>query len=288
MVVNNLNENIASMSSGLKDLSTQLTTHPTDHKPISSVVNATPITPTTPSDTSNASGTSSSSSILLFTRLPLPQLDQKNHPNVRHWTSNDYKGSRKVGKSGIESDSVGETPGRYSILSCYMEDENGGQIPKAKKNAAREAAKDFFNLLLDNGRAPSVWGDASMDVKNELIHILESGFPFLRLCDDHWKAKKIATNSYSQWYLKALKRRAAALAKQAAIKGVIDVDANTNDTNKPSKRPRAEDDKTNRSKRPRVEEIQPTSPHPRPAIITTERQRVRNPLRLTLRTADKI
>ena len=146
-----------------------------------------------------------------------------------------------------------------------------------------KTAKQFFQELLDNGRAPPNWGDAPRDVENELIHILESEYDWVRLCEGHWKANKIATNSYSQWYSKAIKRKAAAdarkvVAKKRAEAEVIDVDSDDNDNSddiRTSKRPRDEEDKApEHLKRPRTEGPQPT-PRPRPTPIQANPPRMR-------------
>ena len=170
-----------------------------------------------------------------------------------------------------------------------MEDEHGNEVPKAKKDAARRTARVFFQLILEKNRAPATWGSVSLDIENELIHILESEHDFLRLCDGHWKAKKLITNSYSQWYGNAAPRWAATLAKRAkaaalAAKaaGTEPIDVNTDDEVviiEPSKRPRDTDEDTRRSKHPRTEEVQPTPPsRPRPTKVTTKRQQVSKPI----------
>jgi len=113
---------------------------------------------------------------IIFTHLPLPQLPKANTPMVRYWFEAGYNGARKSGKNGEASL---EKKIKGSILSCYMEDENGDEIPEVKRKQARSAAKGFFNLLLELGRAPPVWGSAGIDVQNEYLHIMESSFPFL-------------------------------------------------------------------------------------------------------------
>jgi hypothetical protein len=236
-----------------------------------------PTTPTALATPSNTSDTPSSLPGARFTRLPLAQLARADFPMVKKWDLEEYTSIRKLGKNGNEEDFKGERP-TGPILSCYMEDENGNDVLKSKKNAARSTARGFFNLLLTMGRAPAVWGSADIDVQNELVHILESDFPFFRLCEDHWKAKRVATNSYSQWYPGALKRLAAAVAKQTADVEVIDVDDDSDSKDRQPKRPRVEDDKTRRSKRPRVEGTQLTPPDSGPAKITTQRRRVRIPV----------
>ena len=222
--------------------------------------------------TSDASGSLSSTTI--FTRLPLPQLHKEKTPKVSYWFETSYTDTRRRGKNGEVN--LEEKKIKGLILSCYMEDENGDDIPKARRDKARMVAKGFFNLLLQMGRAPSAWGQAAIDVQNEYVYLMEVRFPFLRLCDNHWKAMRIATNSYSQWYGNTPAGKAAALAKAkaAAIAGdIIDVDADDG-VDDSSKRPRTEDNDVRHSKCPRVDAIESAPPH-LPTKITTIRQRQR-------------
>ena len=294
VIVRNIAENIATISSRFNNgppSRWQLDPPVFDEKP-------TPSTPPTSStasshapSTSKISG-SLSSMAPFISRTPLPQLKQENYPKVRYWYADRYTSRRKNRKDDDDDDDEEEKPklkGDTSVLSSFMEDENGNPIPNGLRSATRKAAKGFFQLLLEVGRAPSKWGSASIDIVNELIYRLEDGFPFLRLCDGHWKAAQIATNSYSQWYPIAVKNRAATLAKQVTKKPaesqVIDIDADDIDadnidadninSNEPQKRPRDEDNETRRPKRPRVEGTEPAPPPACPPIVTTQRQRVR-------------
>ena len=120
----------------------------------------------TPSNTSSAPEPSGVSSDIGFTRLPLPQLARKDFPEVKHWTAANYHSSRKAGKSGANDDPEIQEEKKGSILSCYMEDENGDQVSEATKKAARETARGYFNLLHDHNQLPSIWGNLSLDLKN--------------------------------------------------------------------------------------------------------------------------
>ena len=188
-----------------------------------------------------------------------------NYKNVKFWFEDVYNALCKSGKKGDRPDP--KEGKKSSVLSCFMEDKNGELIPKATRDAACKAARRFFISLLLQKQAPLTWGKAPDDVTNELLYTLESRYPWLHLCDNHWKAKKIITNSYSQWISHAQDEKGE----------IIDVDAdNNNNTDKSFKQPWAKDDDTRRSKCPHVEGAQPT-PCSRPAKITTERQRVHGP-----------
>jgi hypothetical protein len=63
-----------------------------------------------------------------------------------------YNAIRKSGKKGT-IDNLGERGEnkKSSILSRYMEDENGEGVLEDTREATRMEAKGFFELLLENG-----------------------------------------------------------------------------------------------------------------------------------------
>ena len=212
----------------------------------------------------------------IYTSQPPPQLDHEQYPDVRQWFPTDYNDRRKVGKGTGEGGSAADGP-KSPVLSSYMEDEHGRLVPMSTRAAIRAMAKDFFWKILRDGRAPAKWGDAGLDVSNELICLLETNYPWLRLCQDHWKAKKVATNSYSQWYSDATncynkETRLQGKAPQPPTTDIIDVDSDTDTQKRPLKRRLAEDDGAGRSKRPHLEE---TPSCAQPARPTATRRRVR-------------
>lgn len=273
-MVKYIGENIASMSSGFKNVSSQMGTFLTKSEQEPLAISTTPV----PSSSSDVSPNSTTS---ILARLPPPQLDCSQYPKVQQWFPDKYNGRRKTSKAGkaAEGESLEEAQGeileeapKSSVLSSYMEDENGCTIPSATRNAVREMARQFFWQLLTHGQAPAKWGEATIDVSNEMIFQLETAFPWLRLCENHWKAKKIATNSYSQWYPGALLRFQGEQARKS--KGsteVIDVDDDEPHLKRPLKRRVPEDDGAGRPKRPRLDE----SPScVQTAKTTTSRRRV--------------
>ena len=268
-----ISENIATLSSGFKNVSSQVDTLLTtsESKPL--------VTPTDQAIHSSSSDVSVSSlgrpQKILFDKALPPQLKRADHPNVRFWFPDDYHSLRKSGKAD-EGESI-KDGSKLSVLSRYMEDERGEVVPDTTKNAARAHAKGIFMQFLLADRAPAKWGDAPQDVINELIYSLETTFPWLQLCEDHWKAKQIATNSYSQWLPGALVRVKADKAKTRAglllsETEVIDVDAVEPRRKRPLKRRVVDDDGAGPSKRPHLEEASSGAQPDKPA---TNRRQVR-------------
>ena len=174
---------------------------------------------------------------------------------------------------------------KVSTSSCYMEDPDGNQLPRSTKDAARATARGFWIKLLQEGKAPTHFGAMDLHLQHEYISLMEREFPWLRYCADHWKAKQVWRGHYSQWYGPTMKKEAARKAKEAAEKAaaegrVIDIDADNNnghnDQEKPSKRPRPDNETVSEPKRRRVEHVVSTpSAPPAPTKVTTKRVRVR-------------
>ena len=265
-MVGKLVVNFGTVSSDVKTLSAQISTPLATLKQELSDVPGTLAASTIPSDRSDhARGHGST-----FVEPLLPELDRANYLNVKNWGAEDYNILRRGRKRGGE-DLTEDEP--TSILSRFMEDENGNQIPEKMKRAVRKMAKGFFIDLLQANNAPAAWGSVPLSVRNKFINTMEKAYPFLRFCEDHWKANQVATNSYSQWYQNATDRRDASKAKKAcqARAGGVDeseviiVDTDENSVGEASKRPRDEGvDVPGPSKRPRVESTRVIST-PRPS-----------------------
>ena len=227
-----------------------------------------------PTSTSDPPPSNISSSKLVFTHQPPDQLLHTNFPNINNWFKKGYSRKRKAGTKGLDHDPNSEGS-KSSILSSYMVDENGQDIPEEEKDNARTTARGFFNFLLENNRAPATWEDASIDVRNEYTYVMETQHPFLRYCHGHWKAIQIATNTYHGWSVTRIGRAKKTKVKREADSEVIDIDAGENEG---AKRPQEDEGMVQEpSKRPRVEETRPT-PRPRPHSTKTIPQapKVRN------------
>ena len=264
-----IGENIATLSSGFKNVSSQVDTLLTtsESKPL--------ITPADQAIDSGSSdvpvGSLGGPKNIIFEKAPPPPLKRADYPDVRFWFPDDYHNLRKSGKAN-EGESL-EDGSKSSVLSRYMEDERGEMVPEATKKAARAHAKGTFLQLPPAKRAPAKWGDAPQDVSNELIHSLETAFPWLRFCKDHWKAKQVATNSYSQWLPGALDRlRTKTRTGPLSLDEIIDVDAVEPRRKRPLKRRVVDNDGAGPSKRPHLEEA---SSDAQPDERSTNRRQVR-------------
>ena len=284
-LVNTLGLQVSTIAAGIKDLPTNVAT---------SLANVQPATSIAPTSSSSSS------------RLPIPelapQLNHSDYPNVRCWFSETWLELKRKGKVKEEDEDEDEGEGeddepnpgtstknpkpnaKASTTSCYMEDKDGQQQSRSTKDHARATARGFWIKLLQDGMAPTHFGALDLPLKNEYISLMEREYPWLRYCDNHWKAEQIWRGHYPQWYGPAMKKEAARKLQEAAEKAaaegrVIDVDADGNDSHggpeESSKRPRPDDDETvSKPKRRRVEEAKSTPLPPVPTKVTTKRARV--------------
>jgi len=168
-----------------------------------------------------------------------------------------------------------------------MEDKDGNQQPKTTKDAAHATARSFWIKLFRVTGTYTAVGDLNADQRDEYLALMEGKYPWLRLCQDHWKAVKIWHNHYPQWWKGLMKKLAnekmkkadAEVAALVAAEGrVIDVDDNDNGSQdgkqKHSKQPRS-DNETSEPKCRCVEKVEPTPPsQPTPAMATTRQFKV--------------
>ena len=259
-----MSDNIANVSTGFRNLSSQVETSLDVLKIEKPNTPSIPTAPSIPSNVPNPSAPPATSPPgHFFTNKPLPQLPYDVEGTTNHWFQKRYNGKQKPDREG-GADNL-EPRQKEKVLSCYMEDENGKEIPESTKDSVCRTARGFFELLLENGRAPSQWGIAPLDVQNEYLYIMETAHPFLRLCQDHWKATKVATNSYSQWLHNALRRTKNVISKVTPNNEAIDIDSDEDSDGKTSTRFQDEEEADPRpAKRPRIQENQPTPTPPRP------------------------
>jgi len=198
-----------------------------------------------------------------------PQHDRKDFLKVKHWDQGLYNKLRKTKKGEKDVDDESAT------TSCYMEDENGDSIPESTRSAARAKARGFWTELFKTNKDYLLYSKLDNETRDKYIALMENAYPWLRYCENNWKAGMIWQNHYKDWYSSAKKNAGEKAAKEKAAKekverenmategDVIDIDDDTNDDQDgqepPAKRPRV-DGETSAPKRRRVEEDEPTPP----------------------------
>ena len=141
----------------------------------------------------------------IFSTRPSP-LSQMDYPLVKFWEKKSWKNFSSTRKDASEVETkAGARGGTRSsrgenVMMLYVEDASGTPIDGNIASGMRDLARSIWRSLYERGIAPETWGQATKEVREEYFQDMESNYPVLRLCDNHWKANSLATTIYSQWY----------------------------------------------------------------------------------------
>ena len=149
-----------------------------------------------------------------------------------------------------------------------MEDEHGKPVPESERNSARLRAKLFWNGL----KSPPASGQKiDLKVRDEFVLLMEKNHPWLRYCENHWKADRIWVNHYPNWYKTAIEGKSRANAAPGEVIDVDSVDVDVQAPRKTSLKRRVVHIETDDPhKRPRVEEDESTPPRRRVLTLRTK------------------
>ncbi|KAJ7799428.1 hypothetical protein B0H14DRAFT_2903000 [Mycena olivaceomarginata] len=94
-------------------------------------------------------------------------------------------------------------------MTTYLEKEDRtiltGKEAQEIRNTQLAVYREILRVSPDD--LPKTWGVASLTVLNYHRAQMYAAHPCLRLCKSHWKVDFLATNTYSNWYTKAVKRK---------------------------------------------------------------------------------
>ena len=152
-------------------------------------------------------GTGSSSALSNeISSVKSPPLSQIDYPLVTFWEKKHWKNLASTKKDSSEVETKGGARGGTrssrgeNVMMLYVEDASGTPIDGNIASDMRDFARSIWRSLYERGIAPETWGQATKEVREEFCRDMETEYPVLRLCDNHWKANALATTIYSQWY----------------------------------------------------------------------------------------
>ena len=85
------------------------------------------------------------------------------------------------------------------ILSLFMEDEFGQPVSDEVKEEVRGDLFGYWNDLYDTGKKLTNYKDLGLKRREDFRKTMESKFPWLCLCEGHWKVKQLWINYFSSW-----------------------------------------------------------------------------------------
>ena len=85
------------------------------------------------------------------------------------------------------------------VTSLFMEDQNGVVISSSRRRKLKVDARVFWQSKYNKGEPLNNFGNIDLGVHDEFRAFMEKAHPWLRLCENHWKADQIWINNFSQW-----------------------------------------------------------------------------------------
>ncbi|KAF8897772.1 hypothetical protein BD779DRAFT_1667693 [Infundibulicybe gibba] len=131
-------------------------------------------------------------------------LDQADYPNVQYWHAKSFKATTQdagtvfgesVGKGGRVRRASG-----VNVAYLFVEDRNGIPATGEILDRITAHARRVFSELLKSNAAPQKWSQGTPHAQNYFRAEMHHEFPDLRLCENNWKADKIATQLYPGWF----------------------------------------------------------------------------------------
>jgi len=113
-----------------------------------------------------------------------------NYKRVRYWNFDPWQAIRNRSKVK-DSDSP--------ILSLFFEDEFGELVSDEVKDEIRGDLYAYWTDMLNAKVIPGAYKSMGFERKEDYRKTMEGKFPWLRLCEGHWKVKQIWTNHISTW-----------------------------------------------------------------------------------------
>ena len=128
------------------------------------------------------------------------------YPNIHFWTKDKWTAFKLKRKDSSDPKDKAGPQGRtrcaqgHNVSMQFIEEADGQPISSMQAEDIQKFARSIWTDLLSRGLAPKTWGKASRKVHDEYKCKMETQWPILRYCSNHWKTHHIATKNYSQWY----------------------------------------------------------------------------------------
>ena len=121
-----------------------------------------------------------------------PNPSRENFPLIEHWEPDAWIALRHSKKGS-------PLQGVDSINVQFWEDGTGGLIPPSRRSRVTRDLRSIWQDLLEKGKRLDCISKIGWEVREEYRTRIEALHPWLRLCDDHWKADQLWTNYFSGW-----------------------------------------------------------------------------------------
>ncbi|KAF8958602.1 hypothetical protein BDZ97DRAFT_1923497 [Flammula alnicola] len=157
-----------------------------------------------------------------------PKPKQDDYPGVKYWTRREYNqhlNSKKKAAGVVDPMQVKKRRGgarlsesNENTATDYIELEDGTIVDGDTAQSIRKLMRSIF-IEMEKSRTmalPDTWSEAGVTERSYVLQELYSEYPYIRYCDDNWKAIFLASHTLSEY--KAYKKRRAMNAAAAVVK----------------------------------------------------------------------
>jgi len=88
---------------------------------------------------------------------------------------------------------------KSTTFSLFMEDGTGAAIPEGIRDDLRDSVHGFWKEMTNKGKIPTNYSKVEYKTKEDFRVTMEGKYPWLRLCEGHWKVKQVWRNCFSIW-----------------------------------------------------------------------------------------
>lgn len=188
---------------------------------------------------------------------------REDYINVKYWSQEPWSEVRR-GTSTNDTDSP--------IFSSFMEDEFGNSISKGVKSAVIDDVKGFWTDMYNTTGPPKPFTQTGLTTKENFRTRMEGRYPWLRLCEAHWKVNQLWINYFTTWKPTTTPGGTPTGGKNIPVP-VIELETSDSDASIGSKRGREDAEQMIPSKK--LKERQIEKPAPRPAQKQPKKSRAK-------------
>jgi hypothetical protein len=117
-------------------------------------------------------------------------LHQKNFDTC-FWNAASWRGLRSNGAKDLDLNAP--------ILSLFMEDQAGNPISEEVRADVYDTIQSYWIDVRDDGEQVRLWKETGLRRKEDFLAKMERKFPWLKLCEGHWKTKQLWINYFGKW-----------------------------------------------------------------------------------------
>ena len=121
---------------------------------------------------------------------PPPTVLRQEDSQTQFWNVAPWREVRNSGKGNPDANSP--------VLSLFMEDQFGNPIPDEVKERVSDTLHSYWIDVHNSGEPVRPWSETGLRRKDDFQVTMERKFPWLKLCEGHWKAKQLWINYFDK------------------------------------------------------------------------------------------